>query len=122
MQPVEASDESIRSRRPVQPWQVKTVQIDAMGAVEACAQQGIIIVEDSLRLGLLRSERTTVMNECQDIIFALPVASLKVEEFGIRISILQVTVPRPLPRDGPGQRCKAERGLLEVAAQLNLLR
>ena len=75
-----------------------------MTTMKTRTQKGVVIVEHCLRLSLLRGEGVALMHQRGNIVIPLSMASLEMEEFGVRVPILQVAVPRLLLRDGPGQR------------------
>jgi hypothetical protein len=71
--------------------------------MEPCSQKSIVVVEDCLRLGLIRGKGEALMHERQNVTLALSVAGLEVEELGVCVTVPQVTIPRLLPCNSPGQ-------------------
>ena len=75
-----------------------------MTAMKTRTQKGVVIVEHRLRLSLLRGEGVALMHQRGNIVLPLLMAGLEMEEFGVRVPILLVAVPRQLSCDGLGQR------------------
>jgi hypothetical protein len=62
------------------------------------SQEAIVVVVDDVGLGLLLGEGVTIVCGREKIVLASAMAGMQVEIFGARITLPQVSRPRPLSR------------------------